>query len=195
MDFKFYRIKNLSYFVVDSFFTEEELFEICKEIKDLTSFSNAPEKTNSAVEEGELQKTGKGVFLDLFYAKNRNASPILKATRKIFCDEIMNPAEEFDVVFKFLRKSNFDCTLLNYYAHGQEYKAHSDSNRISAVTFLKQGSFTGGEFCFPEQNVIIEAKHNRTVVFPSCVVHQAMPVQGAGTRVSIAQFVDRVENK
>jgi Rps23 Pro-64 3,4-dihydroxylase Tpa1-like proline 4-hydroxylase len=194
MDLKFYRVKNLSYFVVDGFFTERELVEVIKEIDDLKRFALPPEKTRSAVKDGALQKTGTGVFLDGIYKGNRTASPILQGNRRLFCNEITRPAEEFDVVFTFLEKSNSDSTLLNYYVEGQEYRAHSDNTRISAVTFLQQGRITGGEFCFPEQNVVIEAKHNRTVVFPSCATHKAMPVQGAGTRVSIAQFVDKVEN-
>lgn len=195
MDLKFYRIKNLSYFVIDGFFIEQELAEVVKEIADLKRFALSPEKTRSAIKEGTIQKTGSGVFLDKIYQGNRNASSILQGNRKLFCEEIVKAAEEFDVVFSFLRKSTIDTTLLNYYVEGQEYKAHEDSTRITAITFLKQGYITGGEFCFPEQNVVIEAKHNRTVVFPSCAIHQAMPVQGTGTRVSIAQFADTVENK
>ena len=180
---------------MDGFFTEQELVEVVKEIEELKRFSERPKNTYAAKKDGVELKTGTGVFLDILYEDNRDASAILKGNRKLFSEEIFCPAEEFDSIFGFLKSSNKDATLLNYYTEGQEYKAHQDSSRVSAVTFLKQGSITGGEFCFPEQNVVIEAKHNRTVVFPSCVTHQAMPVQGAGTRVSIAQFVNWVDHK
>lgn len=59
--------------------------------------------------------------------------------------------------------------------------------------FFTDGEFTGGGFRFPSQDIEIEAVHNRTVVFPSCVLHQALPVYGSGARISIAQFVGRIE--
>lgn len=187
-----HRVKNLSYILIDEFFTCEELVGVCKEVEALKPFLLVADKTNSAVKNKVVQKTGTGVFLDERYIENREMSFILQSNRKIFCDEVTKTAEEFDVTFNFLKKSNHDTTLVNYYTEGQEYRAHSDESRISAVTFLKRGSISGGEFCFPEQNVTIEAENNRTVIFPSCAVHQAMPVRGKGARISIAQFIDFV---
>lgn len=191
MKISFHRVKNLSYILIDEFFTFEELVGVCKEVEDLKPFLLAADETNSATTKNNtVKKTGTGVFVDTRYKENREMSFILQSNRKIFCDEITKSAEQFDVIFKFLKESNHDTTLLNYYTEGQEYRAHADNSRISAVTFLKQGCISGGEFCFPEQNVTIEAEHNRTVVFPSCAVHQAMPIRGDGARVSIAQFID-----
>ena len=182
-----YRIKNLSYIVVDNFFTPVELEEVLQEIKDLKRFSLPADKTGSV----EGKKTGTGVFLDLLYGDNRDASAILQANRKLFSDEILLPAEGFDSIFGFVKHSDRDTTLLNYYTEGQEYKAHEDSSRISAVTFLNFGHFTGGDFIFPKQKECVKAKHNRAVLFPGCVTHQALPVKGNGTRVSIVQFINR----
>lgn len=187
MEINCYRVKNLSYIVVDNFFTPVELEEVLQEIKDLKRFSLPANKTGSA----EGKKTGAGVFLDSLYGDNRDASSILRANRKLFFDEILLPAEEFDSIFRFVKDSDKDTTLLNYYTEGQEYKAHEDTSRISAVTFLNFGHFTGGDFIFPKQNECVEAKHNRAVLFPGCVTHQALPVEGNGTRVSIAQFINR----
>lgn len=187
-----YRIKNLSYIVVDNFFTAVELEGVLQEIKDLKRFSLPADKTGSAANpNGEVKRTGTGVFLDGLYKDNRDASAILQANRKLFSDEILLPAEEFDSIFRFVKGSDIDTTLLNYYTEGQEYKAHEDTSRISAVTFLNFGHFTGGDFIFPKQKECVKAKHNRAVLFPGCVTHQALPVCGNGTRVSIAQFINR----
>jgi len=188
------RVKNLSFLVIDNFFTPQELDGVLKEIRDLKRFLGEASTTHTAVDENKLfKKTGQGVFLDDLYAKNRKASDILQANRKIFSGDFMEFAESFDAVFGFIGESNHDSTLLNYYIQGQEYKAHKDSTKISAVTFLRDGDFTGGGFRFPSQDIEIECVHNRTVVFPSCVLHQALPVYGDGARVSIAQFIDRKE--
>lgn len=195
MDVTFQRVKNLSYILIDGIFTSGELEEITQEVKDLKRFSLCAEKTEVAYDaQGNSKKTGTGLFLDTLYLKNREASAILKANRKIFTPEFISKAINFDVVFNFLAGSNKDTTLLNYYQEGQQYKPHIDDVRISAVTFLREGDFEGGEFSFPEQEVVIDALHNRTVIFPSCTTHSALPVHGDGARISIAQFIDYVDN-
>ena len=193
MDITPKRFENLSVLLIDNFFTSQELQEVQKEIKDLNRFLSGAETTSTAVDENKkYKKTGTGVFLDPLYHKNREASAILQANRKLFSEEFVSVAENFDSIFGFIRESNQDTTLLNSYVEGQEYKAHVDTNRVSAVTFLRDGDFTGGGFRFPSQDIEIKTLHNRTVVFPSCVLHQALPVCGNGTRVSIAQFIDRI---
>lgn len=187
-----YRVGNLSYLVIDNFFTEDELQEVKKEVLDLKRFEVLPEKTSTALDKkgGSPIKSGTGVFLDEIYSGIREKSDILEAHNKIYSSEIVDFAKEFDIVFTWLDHSNFDNTLVNYYLEGQEYKPHRDGCRISTVTFLKFGEFTGGDFIFPEQGVKIECVENRIVVFPSVAVHSALPIHGAGTRASIARFID-----
>jgi hypothetical protein len=63
---------------------------------------------------------------------------------------------------------------------------------LTAVTFLKIGDFTGGEFLFPDYDEQIPFEENTTVVFPGCINHQAKLVYGNKNsyRVSIAQFLN-----
>lgn len=185
-----HRVKNLSYILIDEFFGEDELVGVVQEVKDLKRFSLSASKTQTAGDCKGLKKTGKGLFLNELYARNRSASGILTYNRKIFAPELADYAEQFDSFFGFIRQSNYDSCLLNYYTSGQEYKPHIDESRISVVTFLKQGDFTGGEFVFPDQDHVVEPVHNRAVIFPGCVTHGAMPVVGEGERISIAQFID-----
>tara|TARA_R110000796_G_scaffold35765_1_gene91726 strand:- start:125 stop:712 length:588 start_codon:yes stop_codon:yes gene_type:complete len=188
------RVKNLSFLVVDDFFTAKELQAVEREVKDLKRFLLSGLNTGVSTAENNIpQKTGRGVFLDPLYLENREASAILEGNRKLFSAEFIQTAENFDASFGAIRESNHDSTLLNYYVSGQEYKAHRDGSRVSAVTFLREGNFTGGGFRFPSQGVDIEAVHNRTVVFPGCVLHQALPVHGDGARISIAQFINFIE--
>jgi hypothetical protein len=188
-----YRVNNLSYILIDDFFTAKELEAVTQEAKDLKRFALCAGKTGVAKDNKQNpKKTGTGLFLDELYVNNREASDILTANRKIFTPEIQEYSAKFDIVFECIKESNQDTTLLNYYVEGQNYKPHKDQARISAVTFLRDGNFKGGEFSFPEQGVTIGALHNRMVVFPGCATHSAMPVHGGGTRISIAQFIDFV---
>lgn len=187
-----HRTGNLSYVVIDNYFSSIELSEVLQELKDLKRLSVGPEFTNTATNfNGEFKKTGSGVELDTLYA-DRTLSPTLKATRKIFDPTIYSPMVEFDAVFNFIPLSNTDFCLVNYYAPGQEYLAHEDNCQLSAVTLLGFGEFTGGGFTFPDQGVEIEFKQSRTIIFPSCARHASMPLQGGpgACRVSIAQFIN-----
>ena len=190
-----HRVNNLSYILIDDFFTAQELDAVTQEVKDLKRFALCAEKTGVAMDDKQTsKKTGTGFFLDELYINNREASDILTAGRKMFASEIQEYAAKFDIIFEYIKESNQDSTLLNYYVEGQKYAPHKDQARISSVTFLRQGEFKGGEFFFPEQEVTIEAVHNRTVIFPGCATHSAMPVYGEGTRISLAQFIDRIGN-
>lgn len=192
IDLNLHRAGNLSYIVIDNYFSPIELGEVLQELKDLKRLSVGAEFTRTATNSaGELKKTGSGVALDILYP-DRSLSPTLSATRKIFSPEIYTPMIAFDTVFNFIPLSDTDFCLANYYTPGQEYKIHTDSCQISAVTLLGFGEFTGGGFAFPDQGVEIEFKQSRTIVFPSCVNHASMPLRGGpdACRVSIAQFID-----
>ena len=122
---------------------------------------------------------------------NRIASPVLRMGQKIFSSELCEVLEKFEVVFSFIRKSNRDEMLINYYTPGQRYKTHHDIWNITAITLLGWGDFTGGGFCFPEQDVKVKFKQGRTIVFPSCAEHCSESIEGPDgvCRVSVAHFI------
>lgn len=184
---------NIAYAVTDDFFTFQELSLIEKEIQTLDKFLALPDKTNTAFDaEGKLLKDGKGVFLDEVYSENRGASAILNACRKIFSVEYINTLTEFDLIFDLLRQSNRDSTLLNKYCSQDQYRRHVDISLISSVIMLGDSRFYGGDFILGDR--IIPFKHNRAITFPSMALHGCTPVEGDGTRYSIAVFADMVPN-
>lgn len=196
IELNFYRVKNFSYVVMDNYFSPSEISESIQELKDLKRLSAGGQFTGAAqAPDGAYKKSGSGVWLDDIYC-DREASPILKATRKIFDERIYGPMVAFDAVFKFVKTSNFDRCLANYYTVGQKYEAHHDESRITAVILLGDGEFTGGGFAFPDQEVEVDFRQGRCVVFPSCVNHSSIPhlsADGGGCRMSIAQFIDKVK--
>ena len=181
--------KPFNYVVIDEYYDENELGLVMQEIQALEPHSLSAEFTKSS--KNGTGKSGKGLFLEIFYENNRSASKILNANRKIFAEELCSVLENFDSSFRHLKNSNFDSTLVNFYKNKQEYPAHKDCSTISTVTFLKVGNFTGGDFCFTEYKERVPFKHNRIVIFNGCVEHQAEPIytNDSSYRSTIAQFI------
>jgi hypothetical protein len=177
----------MDYLVIDDFYDAKELQLVEEEVLTLKPYGVSAQHTKA----DDDKKTGSGLFLDEMFSKCRHVSKVLTANRKLFSDEVFDEAIKLNAFFGHLKKCNADSTLLNYYTDGQEYKDHYDKAVLSAITFLGFGSFTGGDLCFTESGQTVTFKHNRLVLFPSCIQHQALPIvaKGDSLRVSIAQFL------
>jgi hypothetical protein len=185
------QVKNLSYLVVDDLYLPEEVERIKNEARALIPCVQTLEETNVAVDSnGNAKKTGTGLFLDTHYA-DRNNSAILTLNRKIFCEELVTKATELNQFFYTLHMCDLDWTLLNYYTSGKEYKPHRDSCAISVVTLFSLGNISGGDFEFPEVEVVVPFKENRAIIFPGCALHTAKQTIAApdAYRLSVAQFL------
>lgn len=188
-----HREQNLSYAVIDDYLTDEEKKEVLAEAKDLERLSVSAEIIDSARDENNnYKKTGKGLFVNPLYPPgHQKTSSVLCMGQKIFSSELCEALEKFDVVFSKIHESNHDSILINYYYPGQVYTAHKDICDVSTVTLLGWGGFTGGGFYFPDQNVKIEFKQGRTIIFPSSTNHASEPHVGGeeSCRISIAHFI------
>jgi hypothetical protein len=188
------QVKNLSYVVIDDLYLPEEVERIKDEARALIPCVQTPEETNVAMDaNGNPQNTGIGLFLDTHYA-DRSNSAILTLNRKIFCEEIVAKATELNQLFYVLRNCNYDTTLVNFYEADEEYKPHRDRSALSAVTFFSLGNISGGDFEFPEVEVVVPFKENRAIIFPGCAVHTAKQTIAApgAYRLSVAQFLNYV---
>ena len=185
------QVKNLSYVVVDDLYLPEEVERIKNEAKALMRYVQTYDETHvSRDAKGNPNKNGVGLFLDNHYL-DRSKSDILTLNRKIFCEELVIKATELNQLFYTLHTCNSDWTLLNYYASGKEYKPHRDTSAVSVVTFFSLGNVSGGDFEFPEVEVVVPFKENRAVIFPGCALHAAKQTIAAPDeyRLSVAQFL------
>jgi hypothetical protein len=175
------------YVLVDDFYTKQEVKLIKEELVAFAPYGIDGPATGAAKD----AKTGSGVILDDMFKNNRSKSKILTANRKLFCDELLKKAVLLDASFWQLYNCNYDNTLVNYYTNQQEYKAHRDFTALTALTFFSIGSFTGGDFYFPEYDERVPFKENRLIIFSGAVLHQALPISATddSCRVSIAQFL------
>jgi hypothetical protein len=184
--------KNLSYIVVDDLYLPEELEQIKAELYALKEYAKNPEETGGATDKNDApKKNAHGLFLDKHY-QDRNSSDILRLNRKIFCEELVVKATEFNQYFYTIRNCDSDNTLINFYGAGEEYKRHLDASCLTAITFFSLGEIEGGDFEFPEVNEVVPFKENRAVIFPGCAEHAAKQTRAkpGNYRVSMAQFLN-----
>ena len=181
---------NLDLIVIDDFYNSNELVEVNKEIKELYKFRKDASFTGAAKNNNNNNylKTGKGVWLyDMYY--DRQDSPILTYNQKLFKDSYLDKLIQYNINYKHIKLSTADNILLNYYNNTEHYDHHEDSTLYTILILLNIGPFQGGGVYFKDVNEEIEFKKNRAIIFPGCATHKAMPIQGDGTRVSIAHFI------
>lgn len=180
MEVQFSSVDGLPIAIVDKLFTETECQSILTELAFLNSNSgklHSPEQTGSAYDLDEngnikkLLKQNKGIFLDDVYT-NRNYSDILKVNRSIFNPNLIAQLLDHHLIFKYLEKSNFDRTLIQYYEQSDYYDFHFDMASITAITWFynKPKRFVGGDMIF-KNGLTIECGYNRTLIFPSVIEH------------------------
>jgi hypothetical protein len=200
MEFNYYNVLNLPVVVVDNFYDDKACQLIWQELCFLNNDNKlmGPEETGSALDinTNAPLKNNTGITLDEIYS-DRNVSNILKENRKIFFDDIADCFIDFNVFFRYLRASNLDTTIVQYYENSNFYKSHTDGATITALAWFydQPQRFQGGRLIF-ENGLSIDCRYNRIVVFPSILFHSVEPVSmkeddrnhGAG-RYSITQLI------
>jgi len=200
--------------IIDDFYNQTELDLIWEELNFLCyphKMENNPGNDGNRSKDGQLIKKNSGLFLDDIYETNRKMSNILTCMRKVFDNNLEILENQKLLFFKFFPKDLIikslsddgifnirDYTLVNYYENNNYYRPHHDESTITILNwfFKEPRSFDGGDLFFPSQDKKIELKNNRTVIFPSCVVHAVdqvkMSIENAGQkrgRFCITQFI------
>jgi hypothetical protein len=173
----------------------EELSFLAKEYKMLP-----PQQTGTATEEdGTPKKSNMGLFLDELYTR-RELSNILDVNRNIFDEEVFKQAEQHSDIFKYLRHSQHDSTLISYYEKNDHYKPHKDTAVLSAITYVwkEPKQFGGGVLSFTEENYkVLDVMPFDVVLFPSFMLHEVsevylkdgVPAWQCNGRFAITQFI------
>ena len=182
---------------IDNFYSFQEEQHIVKELEYLRERLLPPEYTGSAKNKDNLalKKKNSSIFLDTVFT-NRDFSSILQINRKLFDTEVVDMVEDYSIYFKYLRLSTQDSTLVSYYENEDRYASHSDSAVLTAISWFykKPKLFGGGDLIIDD--ISIECKNRRLVLFPSILDHKVTTVtldepninQGNG-RYSISQFI------
>tara|TARA_R110000868_G_scaffold239090_1_gene493543 strand:+ start:54 stop:638 length:585 start_codon:yes stop_codon:yes gene_type:complete len=182
---------NLELIQIDEFYTKSELKKVNKEVKELYKFRKSSERTKSAIDDNnKALKSGTGIDVYDLYGMQANESHILRCSKKIFHHKCLEYLISNNVNYRHILHCNKDNLLLNYYTQTQEYKSHFDYSTFTIIVMLKIGNFTGGDLFFKDNDVQIDFKENRAVIFPGCAYHEAKPIYGDGIRATVAHFIN-----
>ena len=181
--------------IVDDVYTKDELSKIWREIYFLKDKFKAPHETMTATKDGAELKSNASLLIDSVYT-DRAFSDILQINRKAFSGEILGAISQLHPAYGIAKICNTDGTLINYYADGDYYQAHSDGAIFTFITFLLQDKqeFSGGDFLFPDFDYTITQRNNRLIVFSGCIRHQVTEIKlntpDSEGRFSMTQFLN-----
>ena len=166
---------------IRDFYSNIELTSIFNELKFLSSIDRFKDPTDpdgpgTAMSNGVVLKSGKGMHLDVVY-KDRSESDILKVNRKLFSKETTTLLESYHSFFRYVRRSNADNTKLHYYTNVDYYKSHVDDCVVTAISFfnIEPKGYRGGDLVL-EHRLKIPCLNNSLVVFPSIMWHEVTPI-------------------
>lgn len=204
MIFSFHQVKKQPIAVIDNIYSKEETEKIWSELcflnNDPTKFYD-PHQTGSAFEEkenGKIEylKQNKAISLDQAY-RDRNISNILNLNRKLFTADITDELISHNILFRYWWGVNADATLVSYYENSDYYLPHHDTATMTALTWFYQEpkAFAGGNIIL-EDELTIECKVNRCIIFPSIIKHEVEKISMASKdlqknlgRYTISQFI------
>jgi hypothetical protein len=145
------------YIIVRNWFNEQELEQVWEELQFLTYGNKlrGPILTNSAkTGDGQVKKHNHGLFLDEAYT-DRGLSNILTVTRKLWNPEFLETIEKHHFVFKYLKKSNQDSTLMSYYEDGDYTYAFQNFIKYSSAKERLDNFFYKIQLLFHLKQIIV----------------------------------------
>lgn len=175
-----YHEERIPFVVIDGFYDDNEQSEIMVELDYLCTERRLipPFKDKSGAKEKNKNVKNVGcLYLEDFYAKRRHSN-ILTITDRLFSDGYSmidnHPHWYFD-----LDSINHHNTHILYYEDTNEYPAHKDTCRFTAVTYFyrEPKKFEGGDLQFTDYQIQVECVNNRIIVFPSMLNHRSTPVR------------------
>lgn len=201
---------NIPFLVFDNIASDDSQIEMINdEIKYIDRFINlSPNDTESAVDQnGMPEKSNKGLWLNRFYG-DCAYSPIINAMNKILQPDVRDCILDHDNAFysysKIQEQYFYDGHLHNgflisKYEDGDFYKPHYDTSIFTAVLWWwnEPKQFEGGEFYFTDpksgEEVEVEGKSNRLILFPSVVTHGVRQIKyltpDANPRYAVTMFL------
>ena len=175
-----YHEERIPFVVIDGFYDEDEQSEILVELDYLCTERRLippfKDKSGARYENRNVKNVG-CLYLEDFYAKRRHSN-ILTITDRLFSDGYSmidnHPHWYFD-----LDSINHHNTHILYYEDTNEYPAHKDTCRFTAVTYFyrEPKKFEGGDLQFTDYQIQVECVNNRIIVFPSMLNHRSTPVR------------------
>lgn len=180
--------------LLDDFLTPENAAKCLQECHDLKrTFMPSSVGAGTDNRRDSKVRTNKIVMLDTIYSADRKSSDILTLIgEKTSDNECRVLWHEGDLIFDVINYATWKESVLSCYGDNDFYSPHQDTvynpqcrsditHRLVTMCYYMNTepcSFTGGNLVLikDSQELTLEAKHNRAIVFPSFTVHKVTPV-------------------
>jgi hypothetical protein len=166
---------------------ECEIKHIMRELEFLTyTHKLSPNDESNVLVDPNVQKhragscANKGPYqinLALVYA-NKIYSNILMIYEKFLSNEFKLQVANSHFYFGGYRHISIVGTVINYYENKDSYGAHSDKCVFTALTWFNKTpkQYEGGDLFFPKYNYTYKVEHGKTLIFPSWLHHEVLPI-------------------
>jgi Rps23 Pro-64 3,4-dihydroxylase Tpa1-like proline 4-hydroxylase len=174
--------KNLGIVVIDNTYSDRELDLIWSDIEKINQHNllKSPSETGGAKDyiTGEYLKNNHGVYLDKLF-REKIIDYIPELSKKFFTTDVSEAVESLGPTYKSWNQINIRSNLLSYYEDSDFYSPHIDQAVFTILTWVykQPKNWEGGILKLPEYNTEIEPKFNRSIIFPSCFLHEVSPVK------------------
>jgi Rps23 Pro-64 3,4-dihydroxylase Tpa1-like proline 4-hydroxylase len=188
--------------VIDDFLVEEQssmILQECIDLKKVFMPGMVFDGKNSTKVDPSY-RTNEVVYLDEIFRSAPERSHILSIIgKKIWTDECRALWHEGYSIFDVINYCTRHEAVLSRYGDDQLYHRHQDTRwdhityrLVTMVYYVNREpeKFSGGELVLwhDSEQVKIQAKHNRAVVFPSFLMHQVETVQMKSNEWDDARF-------
>ena len=169
--------------VVDDFYNQSELDGIWEELNFYTYEHKflSPDETGGANQFKKITKKNRGIWISSLY-DNLEFSNIYCCSRKIHhhWSTIVDGGDDKYKWFWKNYNTHAESILLSYYENSDYYEPHRDEGSVTILNWIykEPKKFEGGDLFFMQDSKKrIEIKNNRTIIFPSIVLHAVNQVK------------------
>tara|TARA_Y100000593_G_C4202980_1_gene282837 strand:- start:162 stop:803 length:642 start_codon:yes stop_codon:yes gene_type:complete len=180
--------KKMPYFVIDDYYTEQELKSVWSEIDFYTNSQDKDkilraEKTDYAARKKGISqaKSYRWYPEDFLTNYGIEMSPLFRLSNKLSSEELHSNVKDLYPWYNMFANTNVSDVMLSYYEEGDYYKPHIDIGMWTQLIWVtkKSKKWKGGDFClYTEQDKKkkISWKNNRSIIFPSMLKHEVEPI-------------------
>lgn len=168
--------------VIENTYDDNELKKLWQDIDRIEkeNLMLPPKKTGTAKDyfTGKPLKNNKGTYLNKHF-ENGIIEHIVPLSEKFFEGTIQDAVKTLSYIHNLYELINSQENLISYYEEEDNYESHVDSAVFTVLTWLyrEPKAWEGGILSFPDLDVEIEPKNNRSLIFPSCYLHKVSPVK------------------
>jgi hypothetical protein len=169
-------VNDMPFVIIDDFFAAAERWFTLSLIAQ-HDLAKDTEVTGSAALDGKLLRNNSGCWAGQIAPTNTARLPLRPYLTAQ--DELIASQHWF---WRYIRQDRGN-VMYSHYTDGDSYGPHFDEAKITWLTWLTRDQeplFTGGNLILEQGKKVIDFKDNRTVIFPSCMIHEVDEVKFTG---------------